>query len=57
MKSFLKVHRVWLTTAVVGLVSFFTPSVNAYVSNHPQYAVAVSALWGIAAAWAKSPKQ
>lgn len=56
MKNFLWEHRVWLTTAAVGAVSFLTPSINTFVSGHPQYAVVVGTVWGVVAAWAKSPK-
>lgn len=54
--SFFKAHAVWLTTVAVGLVSFLTPSVQAFVAVHPQYAVTVGTIWGVAAAWARSPK-
>jgi len=57
MKTFITAHRVWLVTAGVGAVSFLTPSVQHFVGTHPQYAVIVSTLWGVAAAWAKSPKE
>jgi hypothetical protein len=55
--NFLKAHKVWLITLAAGGVSFLTPSVNSFVSSHPQYGVAVATLWGVAAAWAKSPRQ
>ncbi len=55
--KFLKEHRVWLTTAAVGLISFLTPSVTHFIASHPQYGVAGATLWGVATAWAKSPNQ
>ena len=55
--TFLKAHAVWITTAAAGLIGFLTPSVNAYIASHPGSAVALGTLWGITAAWAKSPRQ
>jgi hypothetical protein len=55
--NFLKAHKVWLAVAVGGLISFLNPSIQAFVASHPQYAVTISTLVGIATAWAKSPKQ
>jgi hypothetical protein len=57
MKAFLKTHWVWISTAVLGLVSFLNPSIQAYVGSHPQYAVAISTGVGVLTAWAKSPNQ
>lgn len=57
MKAFVKAHWVWISTGVLGAISFLQPSIQAFVSGHPQYAVAVSTLVGVAAAWAKSPNQ
>jgi hypothetical protein len=57
MVTFFKAHAVWLTTAAVGAVSFLTPAVNQYVGQHPQGTVMLATLWGIAAAWAKSPRE
>lgn len=55
MIPFLKAHKVWLFTAVAGLIGFLQPSVTAYIASHPQASVTVGTVWGIAAAWAKSP--
>jgi hypothetical protein len=57
MKAFVKAHWVWISTGVLGAISFLQPSIQVFVSGHPQYAVAVSTLVGVAAAWAKSPNQ
>jgi hypothetical protein len=57
MKTFAKAHWVWISTAMLGLLSFLQPSIQAFVGTHPQYAVAVSTAVGVAAAWAKSPSQ
>jgi 3-deoxy-D-manno-octulosonic-acid transferase len=57
MKAFVKAHWVWISTASLGLLSFLQPSIQAFVGTHPQYAVAVSTVVGVAAAWAKSPQQ
>jgi hypothetical protein len=55
--NWLKTHKVWLGTALSGLIVFFTPSMNQWLSAHPQQAVTLGTLWAVAAAWAKSPKQ
>jgi hypothetical protein len=55
--QFLNAHRAWLITLGVGAVGFLTPSVTAYVTTHPQAGIAVATVWGIATAWAKSPRQ
>jgi hypothetical protein len=55
MKAFVKAHWVWISTAVLGLISFLTPSVQAFVGTHPQYSVAITTAVSIATAWAKSP--
>ena len=55
--NFLKQHKVWLITLAAGAVSFLTPSVNAFIASHSQYAIAGGTLWGIVNAWAKSPVQ
>ena len=55
--NFLKAHWVWLTSALAALIGFLTPSVNAWVAGHPQYAVAVTGVWTVLAALAKSPRQ
>jgi hypothetical protein len=54
--NFLNTHRVWLITLAAGLVSFLTPSVNTFVTSHSQYGIAIATVWGIATAWAKSPR-
>ena len=54
--NFLKSHWVWIATALAGAISALTPMVTQFVSAHPQYSVTVMALWGVATAWAKSPK-
>lgn len=55
--NFIKTHKVWLSVAVGGLVSFLEPSIQAFVASHPQYVVAVSTLVGVLASFAKSPTQ
>ena len=55
MKAFLKSHWVWISTAALGVLSFLNPSIQAFVGGHPQYAVVVSTVVGVATAWAKSP--
>jgi hypothetical protein len=55
--NFLKTHRVWISSAVAGVVLFLTPSVNTYFAVHPQVAVVGATLWAVATAWAKSPRQ
>lgn len=55
--KFLAAHKVWLITLVAGGIGFLTPSVNAYVGSHAQTGIAIATVWGIATAWAKSPRQ
>jgi hypothetical protein len=55
--NFLKTHRVWISSAVAGVILFLTPSVTAYFAAHPQVGVAGATAWAIATAWAKSPRQ
>jgi len=55
--NFIKIHRVWISSAAAGVVLFLTPSVNSYFAAHPQTAVAGATFWAIATAWAKSPRQ
>jgi len=57
MKAFVKAHWVWISAGTLGVISFLNPSIQAFVGTHPQYAVAVSTIVGIATAWAKSPNQ
>ena len=57
MKAFLKSHWVWISTAALGVLSFLNPSIQAFVGGHPQYAVIVSTVVGVATAWAKSPAE
>jgi hypothetical protein len=55
--KFLAAHKAWLITLAAGAVGFLTPSVNAYITAHPQTTVALGTVWGIATALAKSPRQ
>jgi hypothetical protein len=57
MKNFLIAHKAWLSVVALGAISFLTPSINAFVTSHPQYSIAISTVVGFVAAWAKSPKQ
>ena len=43
LKSWWATHLTWIGL----LVSFLTPSVNAFVSAHPSVAVTIGAAWGI----------
>lgn len=55
--TWIKKHAPWLLTLAAGSVAFLDPSVQAYTSAHPQSAALIGALWAVAAAWAKSPRQ
>lgn len=57
MKQFIQAHWVWITSATLGTISFLKPSLQAFVSAHPQYSVAVATAISVAAAWANSPRQ
>lgn len=54
--SWWNAHYVWLGTVLSGLIMFAIPSMNAYLANNPHVSVLVVTLWGVACAWAKSPK-
>jgi len=57
MKALISNHWVWISAAILGAVSFLNPSIQAFVSGHPQYAVAITTGVSILTAWAKSPNQ
>jgi len=55
--KFLNAHKVWLSAAALGLLSFLHPSIQAFVGTHPQYTVAIATAVSVATSWAKSPTQ
>jgi len=55
--KFIAAHKAWLITLAAGAVGFLTPSINVYVTSHPQAGILIATAWGVATSWAKSPRQ
>jgi hypothetical protein len=55
--TWVKKHWPWLTTLAAGAIVFLDPSVQSYAGAHGAAATAITTLWGVALAWAKSPRQ
>jgi hypothetical protein len=56
MKNFIKKYWPSVVTAATGVVTFLSPSVQAFAADHKAYSIPVLTLWGILLHWAQSPK-
>jgi hypothetical protein len=55
--TWVKKHWPWLTTLAAGAIVFLDPSVQSYAGAHGAASTAITTLWGVALAWARSPRQ
>jgi len=55
-KSMFKKYWPSLVTVVASVVTFLSPSVQAFAGGHKAYSIPVLALWGLCLHWAQSPR-